>query len=127
MFGGCDTDFLSLEYIVAINPTVYNILSDEDGFILDNKRIHALYAWYNAIKDNVIDEKRDLSLASFGYYNLNEKIDLKNNISDLLADISLSYVGEVDFNEEDKIKARRNSIFIEEFDVKKESIKQLRK
>jgi hypothetical protein len=124
----CDDDGLfNLEYIVAINPTVYNILSDENGFILDNKRIHALYAWYHAIKSNFDKEQRDLSLASFDYYNLDDKIDLKNNISDLLADVSLTYVGEIDSNEENMIKARRNSIFINEFGIKKNNIKKLKK
>lgn len=123
----CD-NYYCLNYIGAINPTVYNILNSGEGFTLDNSRIHALYAWYQAIKDNKPDGKRDLSLASFDYYNLDEKIDLKDNISLLLSDVCLSYVGKKDTDsDDDLIKARRNSIFIEEFGIKKESVKQMKK
>lgn len=120
--------FYTVSFVGAINPTVYNILNSPNGFCLDNSRIHALYAWYHAIKDNPSSDDRDLSLASFDYYNLDEKKDLQFNISYLLSDVSLAYVGKKDTSlDDDIIKARRNAIFIEEFGIKKESVKQLKK
>ncbi len=138
---GCMDEFVSMKvsssdrdddyfvsFVGAINPTVYNILNSKEGFKLDNSRIHALYAWYQAIKDSSSGDKRDLSLANFDYYNLDEKIDLHTNIASLLSDVSLEYVGSVDTTlDDDLIKARRNAIFIEEFDIRKTGVKKLKK
>ena len=124
----CDSNYLYINYIGAINPTVYNILSSKEGFKLDSSRIHALYAWYQAIKDNFSKDKRDLSLTNFDYYNLDEKIDLRTNISSLLSDVSLEYIGSVDTAlDDDLIKARRNAIFIEEFSIRRNGVKKLKK
>jgi hypothetical protein len=124
-----DSDsFYTVSFVGSINPTVYNILNGPNGFSMDNARLHALYAWYHAIKDNPNLEERDLSLASFDYYNLDEKCDLRFNISQLLSDVSLSYVGKKESALDDEIiKARRNTILLEEFGLKKESVKQLKK
>lgn len=123
-----EEDCFCLSYVGAINPTVYNILSCDKKFVLDTSRIHALYAWYQAIKDNAIDGKRDLLLASFDYFNLDERLSLKENISSLLSDVTLVYTGKKESERhEDLINARRNSIFVDEFGMKKEHILQLKK
>ena len=121
-------DYYTVSFVGAINPTVYNILKGPNGFSIDNSRLHALYAWYYAIKDNFECEERDLSLASFDYYNLDEKCDLKFNISELLSDVSLSYIGKKDspLNDEE-VKARKNTVLLEEFGLKTQSVKQLKK
>lgn len=122
-----DDDYF-VSFVGAINPTVYNILNSPNGFIVDNSRIHALYAWYYAIKDNENSEERDLSLASFDYYNLDEKKDLHTNIASLFSDVSLEYVGSVDTPlDDDLIKARRNAIFVEEFSIRRNGVKRLKK
>ena len=69
-----------------------------------------------------------LKSVNFDYYNLDEKIDLNTNISSLLSEVSLEYVGSVDTAlDEDLVKARRNTIFIEEFSIRKSDVKKLKK
>ena len=125
---GCeDDDCFCIKYVGAINPTVYNILTSNQEFTIDNKRIHSLYAWYQAIKDNDC-ESRDLSLSGFDYHNIDEKMELHFNISSLLSEISLEYVGTVDTDKDiDLIRANRNALFIKEFGVNKNSVKKMKK
>jgi len=137
---GCIDEFISLsisgsendecfciKYVGAINPTVYNILTNDEKFIIDNTRIHSLYAWYQAIKDNDC-ESRDLSLSGFDYNNIDEKADLHFNISSLLSEISLEYVRSVETDRDiDLIRANRNAFFIKEFGINKNGVKKMKR
>lgn len=126
--GNSAENYYSLNYIGAIKPTVYNILNDKGEFLFNSSRIHALYGWYRAIKDNELEKNRDLSLTAFDYYNMDERDGLKFNISFLLSDISLSYIGRKDdISDKDIIDAKRNAFFVEEFDINKDSVKKYKR
>lgn len=121
-----------INYIGTINPVVYGLLRNSDGdFSLDNRKIHALLHWSEALEHRSEKDKK-ASVASFSPVNdflgLDERVNVVENITNLLDDVTLEYAGEKkDVTISDVEMAKVVSRFVDRFNVSKSSLKQLKK
>lgn len=121
---GSNADSKMLITIIgAINPAVYNILSDGNGeFSINSAKIASLMAWYTAILSNSVEKSKYNSKISGinDYFNMREKSHMPDGISDLLSGVSLRYIGPGKNNKKNYNRAVTNSVFVSEFGIRLE-------
>lgn len=129
-----DTEgFYELSYVGAINPVAYGLLrNDEGNFTLDNRKMHALVYWTEAVEHQSEKDRRksmSFSLTPINdFMGLDEQEDVVGNVSSLLEDVSLEYLGEKkDVTVNDMEIAKVGTRFVERFNVTRVMSKQLKK
>lgn len=134
-FGVSNTDtddYFKVNFIGAINPTVYNILKTSDGeFDLDSKKMYALLSWCEALEVISDENKKFLPLSEApidDFFGLDEKKDTINNVCNLLDGVSLEYVGTKErISSQDLFDAKVGADFVKKFNLDFVEQKSLKK
>lgn len=125
-------DYFIVDFVGAINPSVYNILAGENGtFSLDDNKMSTLLSWHDAVVGCAASSQNSDSYKVKQvdeFFGMDEKENITANITDLLDDVSLEYVGIRELaSPKDVAIAKNNNKFIEKFDISLSSPKMLKK